>query len=85
MPFTIPAIIAYLIIYRRKITIGKSFAGVLAVAIAVTLGGMFSITPAEYFALETLYYTIGLGFGLTAEYGIPSSFPGAWFGCSCIG
>ena len=68
LPFTIPAIIAYLIIYRRKITVGKSFYGVLAVAVAVTLGGMFSITPAEYFDLETLYYTIGLGFGLVVAY-----------------
>ena len=68
LPFTVPAIIAYLIIYRRKITVGKSFFGVLAVAIAVTLGGLFKITPAEYFDLETLYYTIGLGFGLLGAY-----------------
>lgn len=68
LPFTIPAIIAYLIIYRRKLTLGKSFPGVLAVAIAVTLGGMFTISPTEYFDLETLYYTIGLGFGLVGAY-----------------
>lgn len=68
LPFTIPAIIAYLIIYRKKITFGKSFPGVLAVAVAITLGGMFSITPAEYFDLEVLYYTIGLGFGLAGAY-----------------
>ena len=68
LPFTIPAIIAYVIIYRRKITVGKSFGGVLAVAVAVTLGGLFTITPTEYFDLETLYYTIGLGFGLVLAY-----------------
>ena len=68
LPFTIPAIIAYLIIYRRKITVGKSFWGVLAVTVAVTLGGMFTITPTEYFDLETLYYTIGLGVGLLGAY-----------------
>ena len=35
LPFTVPAIIAYVIINWRKITVGKSFAGVLAVAVAV--------------------------------------------------
>ena len=68
VPFTVPAVIAYLIIYRKKITIGKSFFGVLAVALAVTLGGLFSITPEEYFDAETLYYTIGLGFGMVGAY-----------------
>lgn len=68
LPFTVPAIIAHLVIYRRKITVGKSFVGVLAVAVAVTLGGMFSISPAEYFDLEALYYTIGLGVGLLGAY-----------------
>lgn len=68
LPFTIPAILAYLVIYRRKITVGKSFYGVLAVAIAVTVGGAFSISAADYFDLETLYYTIGLGFGLLGAY-----------------
>jgi hypothetical protein len=56
------------VIYRRKITVGKSFYGVLAVAIAVTVGGAFSISAADYFDLETLYYTIGLGLGLLGAY-----------------
>ena len=68
VPFTLPAIIAHLIIYRRKITFGKSFQSILAVAIAVTAGGLFSITPQEYFALATIYYTIGLGFGMLGAY-----------------
>ena len=68
VPFTLPAIIAHFIIYRRKITVGKSFLGVLAVAIAITAGGLFSITPQEYFALATIYYTIGLGVGMLGAY-----------------
>ena len=68
LPFTLPAIVAYLIVYRRKITVGKSFKGVLAVAVAVTAGGLFSISLQDYFSPATLYYTIGLGFGMLGAY-----------------
>ena len=66
--FPIAAIIAYLIVYRRKITIGKSFGGIVAVAVAVTLGGLFTISPSEYFSGASLYYVLMLGFGMVAAY-----------------
>ena len=48
--FPIAAIVAYLIVFRKKITVGKSFGGIIAVSVAVTLGGLFTISPAEYFS-----------------------------------
>ena len=66
--FPIVAIVVYLIVYRRKITVGKSFGGVVAVAVAVTLGGLFTISPYEYFAGASLYYVLMLGFGMVAAY-----------------
>lgn len=66
--FPIAAIIAYLIVYRRKITVGKSFGGIVAVAVAVTLGGLFTISPSEYFSGASLYYVFMLGFGMVAAY-----------------
>lgn len=66
--FPIAAIVAYLIVFRKKITVGKSFGGIIAVSVAVTLGGLFTISPAEYFSGASMYYVIMLGFGMAAAY-----------------
>ncbi len=66
--FPVAAIVAYLIIFRKKISIGKSFPGLVAVAIAVTVGGIFTISPAEYFSPSAIYYVVMLGFGMVAAY-----------------
>lgn len=66
--FPILAIFAHLILYRRRLTVGKSFWGILAVTVAVTLGGMFSISAADYFTPASLYYVLGLGAGMLAAY-----------------
>ncbi len=60
--------------YRR----GDSFFGVAAVAIAVTLGGIGSISIGEYFSPMSLYYVFALGVGMilfyfAARYGIFNS------------
>ncbi len=62
--FTPPAAAA--LIYRflrgvRYIRIGTTFWGLVAVSAAVTLGGLFSITPQEYFSCASLYHVLGLG------------------------
>jgi len=41
---------------------------VFAVAVAVTLGGFGSIKPEAYLSGTSLYYTIGLGFGMVLAY-----------------
>lgn len=66
--FPIVAILAYLIIFRREITVGKSFYGLLAVAVSVTIGGLFTISSEEYFSPVAIYYVIMLGFGMVAAY-----------------
>ncbi len=66
--FPVGALVYYLIKNRGKFTVGKSFYGILAVAIAVTLGGLFEIRKEEYFGGASLYYVLGLGFGMLLLY-----------------
>ena len=47
--------------YRLKRGPGENFAGIAAVAAAVTLGGAGVISAKAYFSLTSLYYTLGLG------------------------
>ena len=53
---------------KRSISPGKSFYGNLSVAIAVTLGGIGSISLSEYFAPMAIYYVFFLGFGMIFFY-----------------
>ena len=72
--FVLPviAIIAHFIIYRKiyakNIRIGRSFFGLCAVTLAVTLGGLGTIPASDYFAGGALYYVFGLGIGMVAFY-----------------
>ncbi len=66
--FIVPAIVCRLILFPPKFKIGRLFAPTLAVAIAMTLGGLFSIKIADYFSMPSLYYTLGLGVGMLAVY-----------------
>lgn len=65
-PFVIPVVIAvifHFVYYRKKIVIDSMFWPILAVSIAITLGGAFSLDIKQYFGGMSLYYVIGLGFG----------------------
>lgn len=62
------AIIYYLVRNRERFTVGKSFGGILAVSVAITLGGLFEIRKEEYFGGASLYYVLGLGFGMLLLY-----------------
>ncbi len=67
----VPLIICFIIHFlnnKKPIIIGKSFWGIVGVAAAVTLGGVFSITKAEYFNSTSLYHVIMLGVGMIALY-----------------
>lgn len=71
IPYCIPivlAIIAHFIIYRRKWRIGRSFFGICAVALSVTLGGLGTISSSDYFGGSALYYVFGLGIGMILFY-----------------
>lgn len=62
----IAALIYHYVKYRGSFRIGYSFAGITAVAIAVTLGGFGRITTVEYLSPTSIYYTLGLGIGMMA-------------------
>ena len=71
VPLALPAVICFGVFLKRNMTYrkrGPSFIGVFAVAIAVTLGGFGIIDPKAYFSATSLYYTIGLGFGMVIIY-----------------
>ena len=76
-PPVIFAIIFHFVIYRKKLTAGENFMGSCAVALAVTLGGLFSISPSDYLRPISLYYVFALGFGMLIGYlAIRSSLEG---------
>ena len=73
IPYLIPvvlAIILHFVIYakRLKFGIGQSFFGLCGVTLAVTLGGLGTISSAEYFAGGARVYVFGLGIGMVLFY-----------------
>ncbi|MBE6700956.1 MAG: O-antigen ligase family protein [Ruminococcaceae bacterium] len=66
--FLVAAVIFHLLKYKRKITIGPSFSGIVAVTVAVTLGGLGSISRGEYLSPTSLYYVFSLGLGTLLFY-----------------
>ena len=68
--FPICAVVFHFVCYRRehRFSIGSSFYGIVAVAVAVTMGGIGKISPQEYFSPMALYYVVGLGFGMVGTY-----------------
>jgi hypothetical protein len=66
----IASFVFHLLYYPTKFSIknAKMFYSMLAVAIAVTLGGLFSISAKDYFHTPGIFYVIGLGFGMLAVF-----------------
>ncbi len=64
----VAALLFHILFYRAPFRAGKSFAPLLAVSLALTLGGVGSISAAEYWNATALYYVGGLGFGLLLFY-----------------
>ena len=62
------AYILHLIIFPIKLKKGRFFLPTLAVAIAITIGGLFSISAKEYFSMPALYYVFSLGIGMLIIY-----------------
>lgn len=62
------SIFFHFIVYRRKIQIGSTFWGLVAVSVALTFGGIGMISKEDYFRGGTLYYTVFLGVGMIVAY-----------------
>ncbi|MBQ9163100.1 MAG: hypothetical protein IJX74_07510 [Clostridia bacterium] len=62
------AVIFHFIKYRKPFRIGKSFWGLCAVTVAVTLGGIGSISASDYFGGSSMFYVLGLGIGMVVFY-----------------
>ena len=64
----IPLIAVHFILYRPRYRIGKMFFPLLAVAVAVTVGGIGVTSVKDYFSPTNLYYVVMLGFGMVILY-----------------
>lgn len=58
------ALLFHLIVYREKPRKSILLYGLIAIAAAITFGGLGSISNAEYFTGANLYYVAGLGLGM---------------------
>ncbi len=65
---TVIALVLHFLLYPVRIQIGKSFWGLVAVSVALLLGGIGSISAKDYFAIGALYFVIFLGVGMTVFY-----------------
>lgn len=63
IPVTL-SLLFHLVAYREKTQSGILLYALAGVAIAITFGGLGSITSAEYFTGANLYYVAGLGVGM---------------------
>ncbi len=61
-------LILYLLRYPPRFKKGPLFGGILATSVAVTLGGLGSISAKEYFSPTSLFYVFLLGFGMLIVY-----------------
>ncbi|MBR2987318.1 MAG: O-antigen ligase family protein [Clostridia bacterium] len=64
----IGALVYHLLMHKAPFRRGESFFGVAAVAIAVTLGGWFTLPFKDYFSPTSLFYIGGLGIGMVGAY-----------------
>ena len=71
IPLAIPLVLAiafHLLTNKHKWQIGSNFWGLVSVAVAVTLGGLGTISTSDYFNVTSLYYTVSLGIGMIIVY-----------------
>lgn len=73
IPLPVFAVLFHFLVYREKLDTGKTWKGILAVSVAITLGGLGKITFPEYFNGSAIYHTLGLGFGMLFAYFIMNS------------
>ncbi|MBE6576575.1 MAG: hypothetical protein E7653_00370 [Ruminococcaceae bacterium] len=67
----IPAVLSILfhfVIYSKKIQLGSTFYALIAVSAALMLGGIGTISAADYFRPVSLFYVVFLGVGMVVAY-----------------
>ncbi len=69
----VAALIFHVIYYRRPMKNGITFYGIVATSLAILLGGLGTITAAEYFNTTTLFHSVGSVLCLILVYLICSS------------
>jgi len=68
VPFVIVALIIHFILYPPKAPTKRFLLPTIAVAISITLGGLFSSTFRDSFKMPALYYVLTLGIGMVGIY-----------------
>lgn len=58
----------HLIYYRKKFKKSQLLLPLLAISVALLVGGLFVISAKEYFSFNAIYYTTGLGLGMIGFY-----------------
>ena len=67
-PIVIFALLYNLVVYRESLKVGRTLYGWIAVSLALLLGGVGTVSAADYFSPMSLYYVLGLGVGMLAFY-----------------
>lgn len=70
-PVIVACVAFHFIVYRKHYAFGKSVKGIVAVSIALCLGGFGRYTVTDY--LKGAYYVFGLGVGMLAAYALMKS------------
>ena len=71
----VAAVVTHLIVYRpERLRIGPNFWGSVAVTVAVTLGGVGTISVGDYFYPTALYYVGFLGLGMLLAYVVTGNY-----------
>ncbi len=67
-PIPVFAIIYHFARFRHPVKLGHTFYGLVAVSIALVMGGAGVISDKEYTSMSSLFYMISLGVGMTVGY-----------------
>ncbi|MBR1975504.1 MAG: O-antigen ligase family protein [Clostridia bacterium] len=65
-PVVLACFAFHFIVYHKKYAVGQSIFGILAVSLALVLGGVGNFTVMEY--MRGAYYFLGLGLGMAVAY-----------------
>lgn len=73
-PLCVAAFVLHFVLYRKPFKVGSSIWSLIAVTVAVVVGGIGEITAKDYFSLTSIYYILGLGVGMIIVYIIAYSY-----------
>lgn len=74
IPLVAFLLISHFFLYPKPIKVGSTVWSLIGVTVAVTLGGVGSISAKEYFSLTSIYYILGLGAAMLVCYIIAYSY-----------